>query len=65
MAVLRLVRMCGGEVSALTLMECTGLGTGRLYPALAKLRDQGFIEGVTVPLSDPPRVVYRLKRGVT
>lgn len=44
--VLSVLRLHGGAVSALDLMDCTGIGPGRLYPTLARMRDENLLVGV-------------------
>lgn len=43
LTVLRLARRYPYPVFALDLMDATGLGPGRLYPALARLNQRGIV----------------------
>lgn len=56
--VLALLSFAARPLTGFELMQATGLGATRLYPSLARLRDQGRVAGNTD--SADGRVLYTL-----
>ncbi len=58
---LRLLELCAGRpVYGLTLMDVTGMGPGRFYPAIRRLERCGLVVGSWQPGPVPRRRMYEL-----